>query len=55
MRGGGFAEVGAPELICLGEAGLEGVGWEVLVDVGFAAASVAGVDSDGFAKELSGG
>lgn len=52
LRGAGFAEVGFPEGVELGEVGLEGVCWEGFVDEGFAAAAVAGVDSDGFAEEL---
>lgn len=52
LRGVGFAHVGAPEGVELGEVGFEGVGWEGGVDVRFAAPAVAGVDSDSFAEEL---
>lgn len=52
LRRVGFAHVGGPEGVELGKSGLKGVCWEGLVDVGFAAASIAGVDSYSFAEEL---
>lgn len=54
LRRVGFAHVWFPQGVCFGElgGGFEGVGWEGVVDGGFGAAAVAGVDPDGFAEEL---
>lgn len=45
-----FSNVGAPQLVFLGESGLDGVCGEVGVDVSLIAAPVTSVDSDYFAK-----
>ena len=45
-----FSNVRAPQLIFFGKSGLEGVCWEVGVDVSPAAASVTGMYPDYFAK-----
>ena len=50
MRGGGFGRDAGPELVVFGEVGLEGVGGEGGVDVGFVGAVVAGVFGDSFAE-----
>ena len=47
-----FSNVRAPQLIFFGESGLEGVCWEVGVDVSLVAASVAGMDPDYFPKQF---
>ena len=47
-----FAQVRSPEEIFFAEVGFKGVGWEGAVNVGLAAATVAGMDADSFAEEL---
>ncbi len=52
LRRIGFAHVGFPQGIVFGETGFERVVREGALDVGFAAASIAGMDSYCFAQEL---
>lgn len=52
LRGTGFTQVGFPEGISFGEGWVEGIGRKIRVDEGFGAATVTGMDTDRFAKEL---
>lgn len=52
LRRVAFAQVGIPEGICFAEVAFKGVVWEGAVNVGFAAATVAGMDADSFTEEL---
>lgn len=45
-----LADIGFPEWVGFGKASLEFVGRELLVDVGFAASAIAGMNTDGFAE-----
>lgn len=48
----GLPNIGFPEWIVFGEPGLEVVGGELFVDPGLTTSSVAGVDPNGFTKQL---
>lgn len=48
----GLPNIGFPEWIVFGETGLEGVGGKLFVDPSLTTSSVAGVNSNGFTKQL---